>query len=249
MNMLNNFINFFIDNLPSLKATIFWGPIFIGWTYGYLRFIGYLKLSKKLKADYARKPFHILAFLTAFVLQTCYGLPMVILYGIMMSLVVAYAVIRGEKHPLYEAMARDKDAPFKTYYIVVPYLAALIGGFISNILFGPIAIVGYLVVGFGDAAGELVGVKWGKHKYIVPTFSKTKTTRSYEGSLGVLIVSILAIVIALIGFPQLNLSMQNILAIFLVGFASALSEGISPHGWDNATMQIVPAFLSMLLLK
>lgn len=247
--MLNKIVSFFIENTPSLETIVFWSPIFILWTYSYLRIIGYLKLSQKINPDYARKPFHILAFLTAFMLQKNYGLPLAFLYAIMTSLVVAYAVIRGETYPLYQAMAREKDAPYKTYYIVVPYLAALIGGFISNVLFGSIAIVGYLVVGLGDAAGELVGIKWGKHKYIVPTLSKHKTTRSYEGSLGVLIVSSLATFVALTIFQQCDLSINNLLIIFLVGFISALLEGISPHGWDNATMQVAPTYFCFLLFK
>ncbi len=247
--MLNRIISFFIENIPSLETIIFWSPIFIIWTYSYLQVIGYLKLTKKIKPDYARKPFHIIAFLTAFVLQKIYGLPLVLLYAAMTSLVVIYAVIRGENHPLYQAMAREKDAPYKTYYIVVPYLAALIGGFISNYLFGPVAIVGYLVVGLGDAAGELVGVKWGRHKYVVPTLSKHKTTRSYEGSLGVLIVSSLATSLALMVFQPWELSINNLLIIFLIGFVSALLEGISPHGWDNATMQVAPTYFCFLLFN
>ncbi|KAF0203692.1 MAG: hypothetical protein FD167_5642, partial [bacterium] len=117
--MLNRIISFFIENIPSLETIIFWSPIFIIWAYSYLQVIGYLKLTKKIKPDYARKPFHIIAFLTAFVLQKIYGLPLVLLYTAMTSLVVTYAVIRGENHPLYQAMAREKDAPYKTYYIVV----------------------------------------------------------------------------------------------------------------------------------
>lgn len=200
-----------------------------------------------IKSDYIRKIFHILAFLTAFLVQHFYGLPMVVLYATMTSLVVAYGLIKGAGHPLYEAMGRDKDAPFKTYYIIVPYLAALIGGLISNLLGGPTAVVGYLVVGFGDAAGELVGVSWGKHHYIVPTLSKTKTTRSYEGSLGVLIVSIFGAAIAWLALGELSLS--NLFALILVGVVSAFLEGISPHGWDNATMQIAPTLLATMLCR
>jgi hypothetical protein len=43
---------------------------------------------------------------------------------------------------LYEAMARETDAPHRTHYIIVPYFATLIGGLASNILFGPVAVVG-----------------------------------------------------------------------------------------------------------
>lgn len=247
--MLSKILSFIIENIPPIETIVFLLPIFILWTYSYLWVIGYLKQNKKVSEAYARKPFHIIAFLSAFFLQKNYGLPVTFLYAVATSMVVAYAVIKGEKCILYQAMAREKDAPYKTYYIVVPYLAALIGGFISNILFGWVAIVGYLVVGLGDAAGELVGVKWGKHKYIVPTLSAYKTTRSYEGSLGVLIVSSLATILALIIFEHWQLSISGLLAIFFIGFVSALLEGISPHGWDNVTMQVAPSYLCFLLFS
>jgi phytol kinase len=246
--MLNKLLSFFIENIPSLEVIVFWFPIFLLWTYGYLSFIGYLKVNKKVNQDYTRKPFHIIAFLGAFILQKSFGLPLVFLYAIATSLVVFYAVVRGENCLLYQAMAREKDAPYKTYYIVVPYFAALVGGFVSNILFGSLAIVGYLVVGLGDAAGELVGVKWGKHKYVVPTLSQYKTTRSYEGSLGVLIVSSLSTIIALSAFQGVDLSINSFFTIFLIGFLSALLEGISPHGWDNVTLQIAPSYFCFLLI-
>ena len=31
--------------------------------------------------------------------------------------------------------------------------------------------------------------------------------------------------------------------LLAIAFASALAEAVSPHGWDNATMQLVPAAL------
>jgi hypothetical protein len=37
-------------------------------------------------------------------------------------------------------------------------------------------------------------------------------------------------------------------AIALIALACAFVEAISPHGWDNATMQIVPSWLAGLFL-
>jgi hypothetical protein len=36
---------------------------------------------------------------------------------------------------MYEAMAHEKDEPKHTHYIIVPYLATLLGGLTSNIFF------------------------------------------------------------------------------------------------------------------
>jgi hypothetical protein len=50
-------------------------------------------------------------------------------------------------------------------------------------------------------------------------------------------------------FQTWELSINNVLVIVLIGFASALLEGISPHGWDNATMQIAPTYFCFLLFN
>ena len=144
-------------------------------------------------------------------------------------------------------MAREKDAPHKTYYIVAPYLATLIGGLASNILCGGFAVFGYLVAGMGDAVGEPVGTRFGKHTYTVPSFRKVIAFRSYEGSTAVFAVCMLAIAL---GYILLNIPLDasgRILIVVLVAFVCAVAEAVSPHGWDNATMQIVPSLIMNML--
>ncbi|MDM8551389.1 hypothetical protein QUF72_14990 [Desulfobacterales bacterium HSG2] len=127
---------------------------------------------------------------------------MVCLFGGMTTLVIFYAIFRGTGHILYEAMARETDEPHRTYYIVVPYFATLIGGLASNILFGQAAIVGYLVTGLGDAVGEPVGTRFGRHTYKVPSFRGVESVRSYEGSAAVLVVCTAAITVGLFCVPS-----------------------------------------------
>ncbi len=167
----------------------------------------------------------------------------------MVSLVVAYAVWRGKGHGFYEALAREQDGPDRTYYIIAPYFATMIGGLANNFVFGPLAIMGYLVGGLGDAAGEPVGTRWGKHRYAVSALGKVETTRSYEGSLGVLIVSLVALLIGIAVTPELHLNLRAMIFLPVIAFACAIVEAVSPHGWDNTPMQIVPAMLSALLLS
>lgn len=166
----------------------------------------------------------------------------------MTTLVLAYALFRGEGHPLYEAIAREKDEPYRTYYIVIPYIATLVGGVAGNIWFGPVSMIGYLVGGLGDAAGEPVGTRWGKHRYVLPTMSSVKTTRSIEGSIGVLIASVVAVAVGMLLIPGVTFSARSLLVIPAIALASTLLEAISPHGWDNATMQLAPALLAARLL-
>jgi phytol kinase len=245
---METLINFFVANTPPLKVILVCGFPFLLWAYLCLWFSGWLKIKKQVRTGYTRKTFHILIFSSVVVLAQIGGLPIVCLFGGMTTIVIAYALIRGEGHPLYEAMAREKDAPHRTYYIVIPYFATLIGGIASNILVGQIAVVGYLVGGLGDAAGEPIGTRWGKHAYTPPTFSSFKSTRSYEGSFGVFLVSFLAIIISVLLLPQLHFTLKTLVMIPLIAFASMLLEAVSPHGWDNATMQIVPSLMAFALL-
>lgn len=219
----------------------------MAWSYACLRFAGYLKLIRHVKTGYTRKIFHVLTFLTAAILQVTGGLPYVCLFGGMTTIVLAYAVWRGDGEPLYEAIAREKDEPYRTYYIVIPYVATLIGGVVGNILFGPMAMIGYLVGGLGDAAGEPVGTRWGKHRYVVPTLSPIKTIRTFEGSGGVFVASVIAVTVGCALIPVLNWSLQLWVAIFATALLSTAVEAISPHGWDNTTMQLAPALLATSL--
>ncbi|MCZ6602103.1 MAG: hypothetical protein O6952_03775 [Planctomycetota bacterium] len=243
--MVEKFFSFFADNFPPWWAIAYGGPLGLIWAYLCLSFAGFLKLRKGLRTGYSRKTLHFLIFATVALVQWIGGTPFACLFGGMTSLVVLYAVLRGSGHPLYEAMARESDAPHQTYFIVAPYFATLIGGLGSNILPGDAAVIGYLVTGFGDAVGEPVGVRFGRHKYRVPSFRGVESKRSLEGSAAVLIACLVAIPLAVLLCPSLALSSRSILTIPLLAIACAVVEAISPHGWDNATMQVIPTFLAV----
>jgi phytol kinase len=245
---MKDFLSFFARNTPPTSVIFTLGPVFLVWAYACLAFAGYLKSARNLRTGYTRKTFHILTFLTAAALQVTVGLPIVCLFGGMVTVVLAYALLRGAGHPLYEAIAREKDEPYRTYYIIVPYVATLLGGIAGNIWFGPVALIGYLVGGLGDAAGEPVGTRWGKHRYVVPTFSQVKTTRTIEGSLGVFVASLVAIAVGVLLTPEIHLRAACMISIPAIAMVCTILEAISPHGWDNATMQLAPAMLAAILL-
>ena len=240
-------IRFFIDNFPPWGVIIVGGPVGLVWAFTCLYFAGYMKVRRGVRTNYTRKIFHFLIFSTVVVLQVIFGRPTVCLFGGMTSLVIFYAIFRGSDNFLYEAIAREKDVPHRTYFIIAPYFATLIGGLTSNILFGEFAVIGYLVTGLGDAIGEPVGVRFGKHKYRVPSLTQVKSTRSYEGSAAVFLISLLAIATGTVYCLELIITPQIFLWIFLTATLSAVVEAISPHGWDNATLQIIPSLMANYL--
>ena len=241
-------LSFFISNSPPWDVIRVGAPVAILWSCLCLRFAGYLKLGKGWRTGYTRKVFHFLIFTSVVIIQFLWGTPAVCLFGGMCSLVIFFAIRKGAGNILYEAMAREKDEPHRTYYILVPYVATLIGGLAGNILFGEMAVVGYLVTGVGDAIGEPVGVRFGKHTYRVPSLASVKSVRSWEGSLAVFAMSAAAIAAAIAILPDLHFTSSSFLLIPLIGLASAGVEAVSPHGWDNATLQIIPSFLAWLTL-
>ena len=246
--MLARFVIF--SHLPSPGIIVLAGLFSLLWAYCCLCFAAYLKRDRGLNTGYTRKIFHVLVFLSVIAVQTLFGFVAVCLLGTMVSLVILYAVLRGPGNRLYEALAREQDFPYRTYYIVLPYFATLIGGVVSNFFFGPLCIIGYLVGGLGDAVGEPVGTRWGKHRYVVPAFGKAPaTTRSYEGSFAVLIVSLAALFLAFAITPELHLNAKAAIVLPGIALACTVTEAVSPHGWDNTPMQILPTLLAATLLS
>jgi phytol kinase len=240
---------FFFDNLPTLGEVAVLGPPSLLWALFWLAVAGYLKRRVQWPTGYTRKVFHFGIFFTAALLQALSGTRAVCLFGAMSTFVIAFALVRGSGDFLYEAIAREKDAPHRTHYIVVPYLATLIGGVLSTIWFGPAALAGFMVTGVGDAVGEPVGTRFGHHTYRVPGLRGVTCTRSWEGSVAVFAVSALAVFLSLVLLADGGLSVRTAIIALGIGCASAACEAVSRHGWDNATMQIVPSWLVWLAVS
>jgi len=64
------------------------------------------------------------------------------LFGGTCTPAVGFAVWKGRGNLMYEAIARPQDEPHRTFFILVPYFATLIGGLAANMIFGPVAAAG-----------------------------------------------------------------------------------------------------------
>jgi phytol kinase len=84
---------------------------------------------------------------------------------------------------------------------------------------------------------------FGRHRYRVRSLSSVPATRSLEGSAAVLVMSAVALLLAAAASPLITLTAFGIPKVLAIAAACALSEAVSPHGWDNLTMQIVPTAL------
>ena len=233
--------------VPSLDMVVLLGPFLLLFAAGAACLAGWMRARRGLPVAYSRKGFHFLIFTMAGVLQVAAGLPAVMLFGTLVSLIVLYAVARGDGFPFYEALARPDDAPRRTLFVLVPLLTTALGGLLANLFFGAAAIVGYLVGGWGDAVGEPIGRAIGRHRYRVPSLGGVPATRSLEGSAAVLIAGSLA---AIAGLLLRGVPVAAACGIGLAcGLAGALVEAFSTHGMDNLTVQLAAAGAAFFLLS
>lgn len=239
-------LDFLLANVPAPREWLLYGPPSAAAAVAYLAVAGRLKCGRGWRTGYTRKLFHLLVFTSAAAVQATLGFAALAVFGAATSAVIFHALARGVGYPPYEAMARESDAPRRTLFIVTPWLATLLGGVLSNWAFGDLAVYGYLVAGLGDAAGEPVGTRFGRHRYRVPSLGGVVAHRSWEGSAAVFAVSLLALVVA--AWLTGGGTVPAAPALFTVALAATAVEAVSPHGWDNLTMQLVPTALVAQLL-
>lgn len=229
-----------MSDAPSAAAAVglalFTGPLAAAWV-GRLRTGG-------MRVAYTRKIFHAVIFTVAAGVHAVAGLLATMAFGTVIAAMVLLAVWRGDGFAFYEAMARDRDRPRRSLFIVVPMITTAVGGLASSLIAGPFATVGYLAVGWGDAVGEPAGARWGKREYRVPSLAGVPATRTVEGSIAVFIVATLGSGVAL---ASLQLGWQAVWGALACGAAAALVEAASNHGLDNLTVQLVPSILAAWL--
>lgn len=202
--------------------------------------------KRGVRTPYTRKVFHFAIFSGAGVVHAVAGLPATNVYGAVIAGLVLLAVFRGDGHPFYEALARPSDRPRRSLFVVAPLISTAVGGLASAVLAGPLASVGYLVAGWGDAVGEPVGVRWGRHPYRVPSLAGVPATRTLEGSAAVFVVGSVAALLALrlLGHPW----EAAVLGALACAAAGAVVEAVSNHGLDNLTVQLAASLTALWLL-
>ena len=247
MHYIQTVFHFFSDNFPSVKLISWLFPVSIIWSFLALFIAGFCKKKLEWKTGYTRKLFHFFIFISAFFYQKYFALQGVFILGWSVTIVLIYTCFKGNSNLFYEALAREKDAPFRTKYIVYSYLATFFGGVLSNLLFGKFAIFGYAITGIADAIAEPIGTKFGKHQYRVFSFDKTKISyRSIQGSLAVCVASFFVILlVALINTSHII----SIPMLLLVSFICTLVEAFSPSGFDNMLLQISGSFLCSIFFS
>jgi phytol kinase len=104
------------------------------------------------------------------------------------------------------------------------------------------AVIGILVMAWGDGLAAIIGQKWGRHPYQI-----LGNTKSLEGTATLLVVSYIVTTIIL------YVAHGNLLYIWLVGIPVAIVavmlESISQLGIDNITLPLGAALLAFWLAE
>ena len=241
---------------PTPTQVLAWGAFGLGLSVVSLWACGALRALSGWRTAYTRKVNHFIIFMGAVVVGALDGSAAACAYACGVVGPIVLAVWLGADNRMYEALARERDAPRRSYYIIVPLLATAVGGIASNAVWGArAALLGYLVAGIADAIAEPVGARFGRHWYCVPSRARSGTQRSVEGSLAVLVASLLVLAgyVAALGVgEQLTLwelgTLPGVITLAGLALLFTVVEAGAPHGLDNALLQVVPAWTASALI-
>ncbi len=209
-------------------------------------FVAGLAKAKGQVAHMGRKVFHVAIFSGAVPAQMTLGFWGVVTYGSTLSLLLLGFYWSRRDSVVFDSLSPPAGEDGSRRTVPVPFFSTVLGGLLGGLLVGQFAIVGYLVCGWGDAAGEIVGRRWGQRRYAPPFQKKGPDSRTIEGSLGVFLMGSLgaSVAILLLGFP-----LTRALGVgLLCGGAGAGAEALSGQNTDNLWMQIIPALTAWWIL-
>ncbi|MDR1819289.1 MAG: hypothetical protein LBR15_03450 [Methanobrevibacter sp.] len=213
-----------------------------------LLIISGLLRKNNIPSNYSRKFFHItfsfvwlfcilyFSFQTA-IIAILLGFPFVI-----------YILHAGKGNFFFEAISRENDYQNETFFVVFPPIFAVLGTLISKFILPNYCFIGVFNLAIADTMGEIIGLKFGYHKYNVQSLINIKAKKSVEGSLGVFIASLIVSFVSLTFFTNFDSISKIILSLFISLFVT-LIEAISPDGSDNFTIPIFSTCILYILSK
>ncbi|HOU12888.1 MAG TPA: phosphatidate cytidylyltransferase [Anaerolineae bacterium] len=152
---------------------------------------------------------------------------------------------------IFKAMDAVDSSPGTVYFAIsITLLFALLwrtGGALDRV---PIAAAAVMAMTWGDGLASIVGLKYGKHPYT--TFGHT---RSWQGSIAMVIAAFVVILLTLAWLPGSALSpnsarlpLWSVLLSSVIGASvAAVAEGFSPAGTDNLSVPLLTGLVLFAL--
>jgi len=105
-----------------------------------------------------------------------------------------------------------------------------------------IIAMGILAMSYGDGLASLIGIKYGKRTYTV-----FKDTKSYVGSIAMLVCTFLFLIIALVFYAE-PVTLRAVAYLLCIAGVATVVEGITPLGLDNLSVPFVVAAMYWFFL-
>lgn len=225
----------------------------LGLKLGMICFVYYLNgyfMVKKLgvRVNYTRKINHFASFMIPFItdeivivensiINTVWNLLAGVIVHVVLTIPMRKYDFTGALNIMYSSSDRPEDRPHTLNWLTLQNALTGVALFPLILLWQYWNIeyfkyIPLIIATFGDGMAEVIGVRFGKHKYETRAlFTKKKYTRSLEGSACVFISGILIIIILF--FTHDFSKLELLLNLLFVPIAATLTEAYSPHTMDN----------------
>ena len=226
----------FTDTLKSLL-------VFVTYIVPCVLAIIFIRFFTKIPSFIFRKLLHVIAFSCITLMIATAGSWKGAALASVAIAVIIYPVLKlFEAAPWYDHLFVQKSpGEIKRSLLLLFFMFAAVITFSWGIFGKPyIAAASILMWGTGDAAAALVGIPFGKHRIKLPG---TDGKKSLEGSLAMLLVSIICGIIVLYSYhPIVGWA---VISSAFAAVAGAVTELYSPSEYDTVT---VPVVISAALL-
>ena len=200
-----------------------------------------IRHNLELKKDFTRKFVHIA--IGTFIIPTFYIFNS-LYFALVPPVVFIIVNLLSYKFKFFKAMEEEDGNNLGTMLFPISFCIVMIAFWNS----GPdrvAAILGILVMAWGDAAASIFGRNFGTHFY---HFFRER--KSIEGSVAMFVMSYLALIIMLTvwGHPRLSITEMTITAVVVSLFGTFL-EAISVRGFDNLIVPVFSSGAAFVLIK
>ena len=195
-----------------------------------------LQFWKGTSAEIVRKVVHIGAG-NVILLAWWFELPAVL--GIGASILFSAITLLSYRFPIIPGIDSVGRKSLGTFFYAVS-IGVLTACFWEKYPY--FAVIGVLIMTWGDGFAALIGQRWGRHRYKLGGVEK-----SWEGSIGMLVISY--IVSSLVLLSVYGNAWQVWLIALTVSVAATGLEAFSKLGIDNLTVPLGSAGLAFLLSR
>lgn len=200
-----------------------------------------IRRNLELKKDFTRKFVHIA--IGTFIIPTFY-----VFDSLYFALVppVAFIIVNllSYRFKVFKAMEEEDGNNLGTMLFPISFSIVMIVFWEM----GPdrvAAILGILVMAWGDASASIIGRNFGTHFYHV-----FRERKSIEGSVAMFVSSYIALILMLTiwGHPRLDIIEMTVIAVVVSIFGTFL-EAISVRGFDNLIVPVLSSGAAYVLIK